>query len=177
MNRLHDTHIHRRKSTRLKGYDYAQSGAYFVTLVSRNRLPLFGRISEGELLLNDTGKSIADAWEWLAKRYPHVNLDEYVVMPNHFHGIIVLTNDGQIGGHSNHIKKKPLGRLVAAFKTVTTKQINILQNTAGQPMWQRNFYEHVIRDEAELDRVRKYIADNPLNWETDSENPSASEGI
>ena len=174
MNHRRNPPSNRRKSIRLKGYDYTQSGAYFVTLVMRNRLSLLGEIVSGKMLLNGIGESIRDAWEWLAKRYPYVKLDEYVVMPNHFHGIIVLTNDRQPHHHSRPMNK-PLGRLMAAFKTVSTKQTNLLQGTPGQPMWQRNFYEHVIRDETELDRIRKYIADNPANWETDSENPGASE--
>ncbi len=118
MNRQYDPGLRRRRSIRLKGYDYAQSGAYFVTIVTQGRIPHFGEIMDGEMLLNVTGLSVAVAWEWLATRYPHVKLDEYVVMPNHLHGIIVMTDERRGGSRTAPTGRKPLGRLVAAFKTV-----------------------------------------------------------
>ena len=172
MNRQYNPDRHQRRSVRLKGYDYSQSGDYFVTVVTLNRLPVLGEIVDGEMLLNSTGQSVADAWEWLANRYPHIELDEFVVMPNHLHGIIVISNDVKGGSRTAPTARKPLGRLVAAFKTVSTKQVNIAHGTPGQPLWQRNFYEHVIRNEEELDRIREYIATNPMKWETDAENPN-----
>ena len=174
MNRRYRPELHHRRSIRLKGYDYAQSGAYFVTIVTQGRIPHFGEILDGEMLLNDTGLSVALAWEWLATRYPHVKLDEYVVMPNHLHGIIVMADTGRGGSQTAPTGRKPLGRLVAAFKTVTTKQLNLVQGTPGQLLWQRNFYEHVIRNDDEMDRVREYIIGNPLQWEIDTENPDAA---
>ena len=174
MNRRYDPDLHRRRSIRLKGHDYAQSGAYFVTIVTQGRIPLFGEIIDGEMLFNDTGQSVAVAWEWLATRYPHVKLDEYVVMPNHLHGIIVIADTGRGGSRTAPTGPKPLGRLVAAFKTVTTKQLNLVQGTPGQLLWQRNFYEHVIRNDDEMDRVREYIIGNPMQWEIDTENPDAA---
>ena len=174
MNRQYNPGLHRRRSIRLKGYDYAQSGAYFVTIVTQGRIPLFGEIMDGEMLFNVTGQSIADAWEWLATRYPHVALDGYVVMPNHLHGIVVIADTGRGGSRTAPTGRKPLGRLVAAFKTVTTKQLNLVQGTPGQLLWQRNFYERVIRNEDEMDRVREYIIDNPMQWEIDAENPDTA---
>ena len=100
MNRRYDPGLHHRRSIRLKGYDYAQSGAYFVTIVTQGRIPLFGEIIDGEIQLNDTGQSVAVAWEWLATHYPHVKLDEYVVMPNHLHGIIVIADERRGGSRS-----------------------------------------------------------------------------
>ena len=174
MTRRYNPDLHHRRSIRLKGYDYAQSGAYFVTIVTYGRIPLFGEIVDGVMSLNDTGQSIRDDWEWLGLRYPQVTLDEYVVMPNHLHGIIVLTDDGRGGSRTAPTRRKPLGRLVGAFKTVSTKQFNLSQGKPGQLLWQRNYYEHVIRNDDEMNRVREYIINNPLHWETDTENPSAN---
>ena len=169
---------HRRRSIRLRGYDYTQDGAYYVTIVTQGRRTLFGDIVEGEMQLNDTGQLIANAWEWLATRYPHVELDSYVVMPNHLHGIIVITSDHRRGGsrtaraRTAPTRRKPLGRLIGAFKTVSTKQVNLAHGTPGRLLWQRNYYEHVIRDDEEWNQVREYIAGNPMQWEMDAENPN-----
>ena len=142
--------------------------------------------------LNDTGRLIVDGWEWLAARHQYVELDAYVVMPNHLHGVIVLTADRDAdhrrGGSSPRVvprrggsrtaptPRKSLSRLVGAFKTVTTKQVNLARGTPGQTLWQRNYYEHVIRNDKEWNRVREYIANNPLRWEMDAENPDANPG-
>ena len=124
------------------------------------------------MLLNPTGQGIADGWEWLAQQYPYVALDEYVVMPNHLHGVIVIADQPRRGGsRTAPTRRKPLGRLIGAFKTVTTKRINLAEGTPGQMLWQRNYYERVIRSTDEMDRVRQYIVENPLSWETDRENP------
>ena len=178
--------LHRR-SIRLPGYDYTQSGAYFVTLLTQGRLCRFGNIVNGEMRLNDVGKIAAQSWVWLEQQYPYVKLDEWVIMPNHFHGIIWITNDipGRGGSRTAPTttntqtfddetvvkSQKPLGRLIGAFKTVSTKQINMLNNTPGMPLWQRNYYEHVIRSDDDLHRIRQYIRNNPLRWALDRENP------
>jgi REP element-mobilizing transposase RayT len=160
---------HHRRSIRLQAYDYSQSGAYFVTVVCRERA----------LLLEDpTARAIVDeAWRWLATRYEYVQLDEYVVMPNHLHGILVLSDVRRGGSRTaptpQRTKRKPPGRLVAVFKTVSTKRINAIRGTSGLPFWQRNYYERIIRDENELNRVRQYIVENPMCWDLDPENPSA----
>ena len=115
----------------------------------------------------------------LEQQYPYVNLDEWVIMPNHLHGIIwIIQNDStdRRGGSRTAPTQpiqlsKPLGRLVGAFKTVSTKQTNIFQNTPAAPLWQRNYYEHIIRNDADLRRIRQYIRDNPLRWAIDRENP------
>ena len=153
-----------RRSIRLRGYDYSHTGAYFVTVVTRHRLCLFGDVADGEARLNHLGRLVEDAWQRLEARYPYVILDEYVVMPNHLHGVIVITDVGH----------NPLGRLVGAFKMVSAKQVNLARGTVGRPLWQRNYFEHVIRGEVELDRIRAYIRNNPSGWETDSENPAAT---
>ena len=174
MDHRYNPELHRRRSIRLKAYDYTQPGAYFVTTVTRGRRSVLGGIVNGEMLLNSTGRLAAGAWEWLATQYPYVELDRYVVMPNHLHGIIVITGTRRGDSRIAPAMRKPLGRLIGAFKTAATKKVNLAQNTSNQPLWQRNYYEHVIRSEAELDLVREYIINNPLRWETDSENPEAN---
>ena len=173
-----------RRSIRLKGYDYSQPGAYFVTVVVRQRECLLGAIYEGEMRLSQMGRIVEDAWEWLARQYPYVDLDEWVVMPNHLHGIIVISEAPRGSGRGGSraaptsvspsplpTKRKPLGELVGAFKTVSTKRVNRLRGMPGVPLWQRNYYEHVIRNTADLDGVRAYIAANPVRWSEDAENP------
>ncbi|MFH1665640.1 MAG: transposase [Candidatus Omnitrophota bacterium] len=172
-----------RKSVRLRNYDYTQEGAYYVTVcvnedvcrgASRSALDIFGRIENGEMILNGMGQIINDSWQWLEKQYKYIKLDEFIVMPNHIHGIVCINNPrmGVIqkeGGSRTAptVKLKPLGRLIGAFKTVSTKQINIIRDTPGMRLWQRNYYEHVIRDESDLNRIREYITNNPLRWEED----------
>ena len=116
------------------------------------------------------GQLTVDAWEWLATQHPYVELDSYIVMPNHLHGIIVITDQARdVSQTAPTTPRKPLGRLIGAFKTVTTKQINLAQGTPAQLLWQRNYYEHVIRNDAEWDQVHAYIVNNPSQWASDSE--------
>ena len=158
-----------RKNARLPGYDYSLPGAYFITIVSKHRETLF----DDRLL-----KSVVDrSWRWLGVRYEHVEIDAFVVMPNHLHGLLMITDARR--GRSRAAPTnpsslaKPLGQLIGAFKTTSTKQINRIRRTAGLPVWQRNYYEHVIRNEDELNRIRQYILDNPAKWDNDPENPAA----
>jgi REP element-mobilizing transposase RayT len=163
---------HHRRSIRLKGYDYTQPGMYFVTICAYQKQCLFGDIINGQMQLNQYGSIVAQTYQWLSQRYPYVDLDKWIVMPNHLHGIIVITDTPRRGGsrhrrcseasapttnNQNHtIKPKPLGRLIGAFKTVSTKQINILRDAPGTPIWQRNYYEHIIRAQDALDHIREY---------------------
>ncbi len=194
----------RRKALRLPGYDYTRAGAYFVTICTRHREPLLGRVVDGETVLSAFGQ-IADAtWRWLGEQYPYVVIDAYVVMPNHLHGILWIVDEpGDVGGRGRSrtaptapaavlnptdmgqppptdpepvsdavfSKRKPLGRLIGAFKTVSTKQINLLRNTPGAVFWQHNYYEHIVRGERKLEIIRRYILNNPARWEDDRENP------
>ncbi len=130
--------------------------------------------------LNEYGWVVAECWEWLGRQYQHVDLDGWVVMPNHLHGVIMIDDVGRGGSRTaptDMAKCKPLERLIGAFKTVSTKQINILRGMSGLPVWQRNFYEHIIRSEDELNRIRRYIEDNPLMWQADRENPAAQAAV
>ena len=164
-----------RRSIRLPGYDYSRNGAYFVTICTQNRACLFGTIVDGEMRLNQFGEIVADTWNWLRDQYNYVVLDQWVIMPNHLHGIIVINNVCRGGSQTAPTvgAPKPLGRLIGAFKTVSTKHINQLRNTPGVKIWQRNYWEHIIHNDDELNRIRQYIVDNPMKWETDRENQEA----
>jgi REP element-mobilizing transposase RayT len=219
---------------RLRDYDYRQAGAYFVTLCALHRECLFGDVVNGEMQLNDIGAQVDDAWRWLGAQYPHVELDAWVIMPNHLHAIILL-NDGQsdaalpgrggsrtapttppptpaptatlalctdpptqqsvallgrgdgppvdavVGRGGSRTAPtapaKPLGRLIGAFKTVSTKAVNGLRETPGAPLWQRDFYDHIVRDARDLDRIRAYIDGNPGRWADDADNPARPAAI
>ena len=169
----------------MKGFDYTQAGYYFVTIVVKERECLLGDVVGEEMKMNDMGRIVAASWEWLGDQYSYVELDEYIVMPNHVHGIIVIRNtcDGPIasyrGGDSRIAptvpsqvqKRKSLGRLVGAVKTVSARTVNLGRGTPGQPLWQRNYYEHVIRNEESLSQIRQYIRNNPAKWALDREHP------
>ena len=160
---------HRRRSLRLRGYDYSWAGAYFVTVCTYNRACLFGEIVNGEMRLNGVGQVARRVWDGLPRHYRHVELDAVVVMPNHVHGILTLVGAG--------FKPAPTPRhglpeIVRAFKTFSARRINGLRHTPGVPVWQRNYYEHIIRNETALNRVRQYIMDNPARWAEDPENPT-----
>ena len=170
-----DPKIHHRHSVRLQGYDYSQAGAYFVTIVAWQRETLFGEIVDGEMKLNDFGEIVSQKWQWLETQYEYVELGVWVIMPNHLHGILVIHDNGRGGSRpapTLPIKHKPLGGLIGAFKTVSTKHINLLRDTEGQVVWQRNYCERIIRNEPEMDRISRYIEANPLRWADDDENPN-----
>ncbi len=174
--RKFDPALYHRRSVRLPGYDYARPGAYFVTICACGRECLFGEALDGRVVLNDAGRIAAEAWTWLEERYGHVRLDKWIVMPNHMHGIIMIIDPVHRRGGSrtapkNAAGRKPLGRLIGAYKTVSTKRINEARGTPGVRVWQRNYYEHVIRDDDELVRIREYIVNNPARWDLDRENP------
>ncbi|SPQ00463.1 conserved hypothetical protein [Candidatus Sulfobium mesophilum] len=170
----HDPDKHHRRSIRLKGYDYSQSGAYFVTISRRTGECMFGDIIDGGMRVNEHGHIAGESWEWLSWQYGYVDIDEWVVMPNHLHGILII-NDNCKGGSrtapTETMRRKSLGRLIGAFKTVSSKQINQIRSIPGYPVWQRNYYEHIIRSEEEMDRIRQYIIDNPVKWAEDEDNP------
>ena len=176
MQDRYDPDIHRRRSRRLKGYDYSQAGAYFITICTRNRECTFGDVIDGEMLSNEAGHIVMEEWMKSADIRGEIELDAFAVMPNHVHGIIVITDrcrgvwpyapTGTLRSPS-----RTAGALVRAFKSACTLHINQMHNARGTPVWQRNYYEHVIRDEDDLNRIREYILDNPARWEEDEENP------
>ena len=154
--------IHHRASTRLQSLDYAATGMYFVTVCTLGKECILGEIVDGQVILNGFGRFTETALQWLPKQYPYVTLDTYVIMPNHLHAIICITDPG--GSRTAPAKRKPLGRLVGAFKTVSTKWINVMRDRPGVPIWQRNYHDRVIRDDDELHRIRRYISENPSRW-------------
>jgi REP element-mobilizing transposase RayT len=143
----YDAKIHHRRSIRLPEYDYSQAGFYFVTICAQNHESLFGQVVDGQMRLNKYGRLVAETWIWLAQRYAYVELDEYVIMPNHLHGIIVISQERRGGSRTaptttvstTVIRRKPLGQLIGAFKTVSTKRINQGRGTPGTRLWQRNY--------------------------------------
>jgi putative transposase len=201
----------RRRSLRLESYDYAMAGAYFVTVCTQDRACLFGDVVADAMCLNEAGEMVAALWDDIASRFSGVEVDQFVVMPNHLHGILILpdadatanaattkgattrgattrvapTMDGPVGaplvGARDGIARVPvapirLGDVVGAFKSMTTVGYIDGVKASGWPgfrrrLWQRNYYEHIIRDETALSRVRRYIDDNPARWEFDDDNP------
>ena len=234
-----DPERHRRRSMRLKGYDYSQAGAYFVTICTQGRACLFGEVVDGEMRLNDAGRMVVAEWERLPALFSNVVLDAFVVMPNHIHGIVILTDpaddatDGATaigatisgattGGATTRVAPTTagddatpvgaglvpapstpapstpaqsvpapstpdpstpaptLGDVIGAFKSRVTVEYARGVRTFGwtpfdRRLWQRNYYEHIIRNEETLNCIRRYIAENPIRWAFDRENPFAVE--
>jgi len=177
-----DLKRHHRRSIRLPDWDYAGTGAYFVTICTHKRLCLFGEVVDGQIRLNPWGEIARAEWFQTAVVRPYVVLydDEFVVMPNHVHGIIGIAGDGNRRGdpsgrpyHDRPRGPTPgsIGAIIAQYKSIVTKRINALRNVPGAPVWQRNYYEHIIRNERDLRHIREYILNNPARWETDENHP------
>lgn len=157
-----------RKKLRLPDYDYSSEGAYFVTICTQNRQCLFSNITDGEIRLNEAGTMIQIRWQQLPERFNNILLDEFTIMPNHLHGIIEIAEAGTRPAPT-------LGAIIGAFKSITTHDYiaGVRQRNwppFSEKLWQRNYYEHIIRNESELNRTRQYILDNPVNWDQDPEN-------
>ena len=175
------TEKHRRRSIRLKGYDYNQAGAYFVTICTHDRVFLFGQIENGEMTSSEPGHMVEQYWNEIPAHFPHVELDAFVIMPNHVHGILLITEPVGAKNFSPPPPPRPspqrqrpgtsktVGSVIRGFKIGVTKWMR--EHTLIPNVWQRNYYEHIIRDEADLNRVREYIAANPARWDEDDENP------
>lgn len=148
-----------RQSFRLKDFNYSTVGTYFITICSHNRIPWFGHIQHNRMDLNAYGKIVEDSWLELEKQNKHVRLDDYIVMPDHFHGLISIIDICT----SSETKQplKPIGRLVAAFKTVSCRRIREAQGNSQCRIWQRNYWERIVRTEQELHNIRQYIQNNP----------------
>jgi putative transposase len=166
---------HSRKRTRLKGFDYSQPGFYFVTICTYRRSCCLGDVVQGEIKLSEVGFAVKDVWNILPKYYPYSKLDGYIIMPNHVHGIIQITEDYQFPGRGGLINpplqpRHDLSEIIRGFKTWSSRYVHRLKNTYGMRFWQRSFYDHIIRDEDDLYNIRQYIRQNPLKWELDPEN-------
>jgi REP element-mobilizing transposase RayT len=182
-----DPDIHHRRSLRLKGYDYSQAGAYFVTICSRSRECILGCVDDGEMRLNNAGCMVQVVWDDIPSHYAGIDTDAFIIMPNHIHAIIVIvgaapcgrpdSDDGQARGPApTGNTTLSLADVVHRFKTMTTKRYADGVKQIGWPafsghLWQRNYYEHVIRDEDDLNRIRQYVMDNPARWAEDENNP------
>lgn len=182
-----------RHSLRLSGYDYGRPGAYFVTVCTQGRECLFGDVVDGEMVLSTFGQIVAEEWARTPKIRREIELDAFQVMPNHIHGIVVITGasnsshdrglGADVGAHGRAPLQdnrgsglwrppKSLGSFIAGFKSAVTKRINIVRGEPGRSVWQRNYFERIIRNEKELDSIRFYISQNPAKWRLDRENPS-----
>jgi len=171
---VYDPQQHNRQSLRMPGYDYSQPGAYFITICTEGKINRLGQIVCEQIVLNEIGIYIDQVWKDLYIRFPTIQLDQYVIMPNHFHGIIVLVGAGLALPSEGTASRTPtLGSVIGAFKSISTIGINKLLTTPGRQFWQKNYYEHIIRTEDELNNTCEYIVDNPLKWENDEENPNA----
>lgn len=194
----------RRRSIRLRGYDYSQDGAYFITICTQNRECMFGEIADGKMVMNLAGNMIQTVWDEIPFHYAGIEIDEFVVMPNHVHGIIVIVGATPCGcpvltprgcpvvpgpgvgqarglgqargpaptGDAGDMGRLSLGDMVHRFKTITTKRYADGVKQWGWPsfpgkLWQRNYWEHIVRNEIELNRIREYIHTNPTQWESD----------
>jgi REP element-mobilizing transposase RayT len=201
---------YRIESIRLPGYDYSRPGAYFITIVVHNRQCLFGEIVNGEMTLNEFGEIVKTEWQKTGALRPNIDVDAFVVMPNHLHGILIITDNDDLYHHHNRNRNRDRNRrdtlqrvsteseselelgmgmesgmgmgtieqfgkptknsipaIIRLFKSTFTKQINKIRQTPGIPIWQRNYYEHIIRNDNELNKIREYIINNPLTWKTD----------
>jgi REP element-mobilizing transposase RayT len=183
---IFDPQKHHRRSIRLREYDYSQTGFYFITICVHERQCLFGEIINGQLQLNKYGEIAHNEWENTAKIRKNVSLDVFVIMPNHVHGIVVIHDNNRRGTMPRALEKdtahhaptleqfgKPTSNsiptIIRSYKATVTKQVNQLRNTLGAQFWQRNYYEHIIRNEKELSNIRQYIVNNPLHWDFDRE--------
>lgn len=185
-----------RRSVRWVGHDYGQAGAYFVTICTHGHLCLFGRVVGDTMELNMAGRAVERCWRAIPSHFPQIVLDEFVVMPNHVHGVLIIVDadhgecvrandDSPLPGDgraaimpSHHRIVRPrgtartLGAIVRGFKIGVTKWMR--QNSDIRDVWQRSYYEHVIRSQRSLHRIRRYIAENPASWLHDKENPDAA---
>ncbi len=186
----YDPKKHDRKSIRLQGYDYASAGAYFITICTHQRQCLFGEVIKGVMELSNYGTIAATEWARSTDIRQEIELGEWIVMPNHFHGIVFIRPTVEertqspaplqpLQGYGYQLetgmairKPKSLSSLIAGFKIAVTTKINGDRHTPRKPVWQRNYYEHIIRDEISLEKIRQYILNNPVSWEQDQLHPN-----
>ena len=151
--------IHHRRSIRLQRYDYKKEGAYFVTICTFQKQNLFGEINNGEMQLNVIGQIVSAIWEKIPCHFSNVELDEFILMPDHLHGIIVITELDE--------NTSSLPTIIQNFKSISSRKINRINKNSGISIWQRNYYERIVKCEQELQNLREYIQNNPVKW-TDS---------
>ncbi|MCX2494985.1 hypothetical protein OQX63_15955 [Pedobacter sp. PF22-3] len=174
--------IHHRRSIRLKGYDYSKAGAYFITICCEDRIHRFGKVSGDEMILNQPGTIAYNEWINLAERFPNFELDVFQIMPNHMHGIIVLSDRTTVGAtlavaqEQNELNRATarvaptIAEIVGAYKSIVSNaclQLFKSHNKIMGKLWQRNYYEHIIRDERAYQNISNYIINNPGKWNED----------
>ena len=194
----YDPRKHHRRSIRLRGYDYAGGGAYFMTICVQNKECLLGRIVESQMVLSNAGQTVQRVWLSLMQRFPTVVLDAFQIMPNHLHGVFVIPGPGLEpslaaatgvpivqpcpNANKGTASRTPTNRRVAmgdalgAFKSIVTIQVNRLLSRMGTRLLQENFFEHIIRNVDSLEKIRVYISENPARWPEDPENPDRPAG-
>ena len=155
----------KRKPSRLKEYDYSQSGYYYVTICTQNHEYIFGEVENNGMVLSQCGHIAKESWLDLPSHHKNIQLDEFVIMPNHLHGIIIINNPV---GNWPACSANNLSIIIGLYKSTVTKQINRIINNGFS--WQKSFYDHIIRTGESLNNIREYIANNPLNWNTDENN-------
>jgi putative transposase len=200
----YDPDKHHRRSIRLQGYNYRQGGAYFITIVTYVRECTLGQVKDGMMALSAYGSISEQSWRSLPRHFTNIELDAFIVMPNHIHGIVFIyggtsswaerqgeafgakdgntslkaPNASPLHGTARRASKGTtpgsLGAIVQSFKSTSTRRINKVRKNPGTPFWQRNYYEHVIRNEDDLNNIRQYILHNPAQWLKDDENPNAN---
>ena len=158
---------YRIESSRLSFWNYQMPCAYFITICTKNRDLLFGEIIDGRMEATDRSRQCASAWHQLPNHFPHCRTDEFVIMPNHIHGILILTRD------SADTDLASVSTIIGAFKSFTSRAIHQRHDLLDRPIWQPRFHDRIIRGVAELTRIRKYIKNNPSNWSQDEHHPSA----
>ncbi|MCE2681742.1 MAG: transposase [Flavobacteriia bacterium] len=181
-----NSNLPNRRSIRLKNYDYSQKGSYFITIVTQNRKHLFGKIEDGKMILSSVGKIVEDEWMNTIQLRPNVVLGEFIIMPDHMHMIVTIITQIEKKENEEWIHSNPkspshtIGAIIRGFKGASTKKINLFLNSrsgelpfapaapaapfAPNKIFQRNYYEHIIRNQRDYHRIEKYIIDNPRNW-------------
>lgn len=174
-----------RRTIRLKGYDYSSSGMYFVTICTQDKLCLFGEVIDSEMVLNDFGKIAYNEWNKTLELRSNIELGEFIIMPNHMHGIIIIntptpivgancirpnkSDDNQTGVCNTPLQPsiQTLGSIISGYKSAVARQTNNSNVVTKPKIWQRNYYEHIIRNEKSYNNITDYIASNPINWQSD----------
>ena len=180
-----------RRSIRLRGHDYSSPGAYFITICTHDRLPLFGQVNDGKMVVNEYGEIARECWNAIPEHFPHVELDVFIIMPNHIHGIIWIVDINNNAGNNvgaqqccaptyrgvtpHNVRPGSLGAIIRSFKSAVTRRINALRDHPGMPVWQRNYFDHIIRTPQTLDAIRQYIIENPIRWDADPYHPDATD--
>ncbi len=154
-----------RKSIRMPTFDYSLPGAYFVTIMTFRRQPIFGSLLNDHIHLSPLGELASSVWIGLPSRFSEVDLDEFIVMPNHFHGILIIKDERNRPISDLYPSRLLLGTLIGTYKSIVTRFYHVNSPETCEPVWQRNYYEHIIRDNNELDQIRQYIQENPVRKE------------